>query len=186
VDKLPSAAASLPVGPGAYGFFDGMQFANVFSFAEYRARLARHQSPMWRGHRFAPDDLMRRDVMFAFKNSPYLDHRLFQDAYGIPPVAAFPDVFEVLHRLGLVDVSDSAGRSTLTGKGRLCVEEIACLLRSSALTRIDAVGAGTPATVAASRSAAAATRELRLLRKHHFAPTYPALGKRPASGGKIS
>ena len=163
VDSLPSDAVSLPIGAGAYGFFDRTQFANVFNLAEYGDRINRRQSPMWRGCRLDDDGLMRRDIMFGFKNSPYLDLQLFVNKYGISPTVKYDAIFDFLSRYGLVDIDDAHRRATLTAKGRLCVEEISCLFRPRARPE---TAAGTSA------------RERRLLEKHNFAPTYQDLDEK--------
>jgi oxygen-independent coproporphyrinogen III oxidase len=166
VDALPSDTVSLPIGPGAYGFLDRTQLANVFSFADYRSRIAHRQSPMWRGCRLDDDGLMRRDVMFSFKNSPHLDCGLFIGKYGTSPVERYAAAFELLGSYGLIDLDDARNRVTLTAKGRLCVEEIACLFRPP---------------IATSTAEFASAKELKLLQKHHFAPTYPGLTEKPLS-----
>lgn len=162
VDSLSSDAVSLPIGAGAYGFFDRTQFANVFSLAGYEDRITKRQSPMWRGCRLDDDGLMRRDIMFGFKNSPYLDLQLFVDRYGISPTANYAATFDVLGGYGLVDIDEARRRATLTAKGRLCVEEISCLFRPPAGPETAAV---------------ASARELRLLEKHNFAAAYRGLGE---------
>jgi hypothetical protein len=82
-----------------------------------------------------------------------LSFPLFRDRHGTDPVAAYPREFDELVRLRLVEVCADAAR--LTPKGRLVVEEIACLF---AVNR--------PEGTVTSRVAA------NLVRKHHFAPTY--------------
>ncbi len=152
VARLPSAAVTLPVGPGAYGYYSGTQLANVFDLGEYGRRSDAGQSPLWRGYRLSADEAFHRDVMFALKNDPYIDCALFHAAYNRSPLEQFAARFARLERLRLVAVEGE--RVRLTTKGRLCVEEIAALFRHPAI-------------------ASAADAAQPLLQKHNFAPTYP-------------
>lgn len=158
-DTLPSDLASLPIGAGGYGFYDNTQFFTQFSLAGYRAKVANGESTISRLHRFDDEGLMRRDVMFGFKNSPYLNLALFRNKYGEDPLHQFPETFELLDRLGMVTVDESRTRASLTRKGRLCVEEIAGLFRIPGLS--PEVG----------RNRQVQQR----ITKHNFAPTYPTL-----------
>ncbi len=151
-ERLPSAAVTLPVGPGAYGYYSGAQLANVFDLAEYGRRVASGQSPLWRGHTLSPDEAFHRDVMFALKNDPFIDCSLFRAAYNRSPLEQFAARFARLEELALATIEGDHVR--LTAKGRLCVEEIAALFRHPAIA---------PAADAAQP----------LLQKHNFAPTYP-------------
>ncbi len=155
VARLPSAAVTLPVGPGAYGYYGGAQLANVFDLDEYGRRIDAGQSPLWRGYRLSAGEAFHRDVMFALKNDPYIDCALFRAAYNRSPLEKFAARFARLERLGLVVIESE--RVRLTAKGRLCVEEIAALFRHPAIA---------PAADAAQP----------LLQKHNFAPTYPGAG----------
>ncbi len=152
-EQLPSQAVTLPVGPGAYGYYGGAQLANVFDLAEYTRRMAQGQSPLWRGYRLSSDESFHRDVMFALKNDPYIDCRLFESAYNRSPLQHFAATFERLLAYGLVTVAGE--RISLTAKGRLCVEEISSLFRHPGIRPVD--------------------EPLGLLAKHNFAPTYPAV-----------
>ena len=154
-ERLPSAAVTLPVGPGAYGYYGGAQVANVFDLAEYERRADAGQSPLWRGYRLNADEAFHRDVMFVLKNDPFFDCSLFRAAYNRSPLERFADRFARLEELGLVAIAGDHIR--LTAKGRLCVEEIAALFRHPAIA---------PAADAAHP----------LLQKHNFAPTYPVAG----------
>jgi oxygen-independent coproporphyrinogen-3 oxidase len=151
-ERLPSQAVTLPVGPGAYGYYGGAQLANVFDLAEYAGRMARGQSPLWRGHRLSDEQSFHRDVMFALKNDPYIDCRLFESAYNMNPLQRFAATFERLLEHGLVVLDGE--RICLTATGRLCVEEIGALFRHPAIRPAD--------------------EPTGLLAKHNFAPTYPA------------
>lgn len=152
-ERLPSSAVTLPVGPGAYGYYGQMQLANVFDLGEYERRMAKGESPVWRGYRLNATESFHRDVMFALKNDPYIDCSLFRTAYNRCPLDHFAVIFEKLAALELVSIGGDCVR--LTAKGRLCVEEIACLFRHPDI-RPAADGLGGNA----------------LLAKHNFAPTY--------------
>jgi oxygen-independent coproporphyrinogen-3 oxidase len=155
-ERLPSAAVTLPIGPGAYGHYSDTQLCNVFDLGEYERRMADGRSPLWRGYRLSPDEAFHRDVMFSFKNDPFIDCSLFQSAYNRTPLQVFASTFERLTALGLV--AAAGDRLSLTAKGRLCVEEISSLFRHPAIgsTKTETQWAGA-------------------LAKHNFAPTYPAV-----------
>lgn len=151
-ERLPSAAVTLPIGPGAYGHYSNTQLCNVFDLPEYERRMAGGESPLWRGYRLNADEAFHRDIMFSLKNDPYIDCSLFRSAYNRSPLEQFAVTFERLAAEGLVALDGE--RIHLTRKGRLCVEEIACLFRHPAIR------------------AAGDAEESRLLAKHNFAPTY--------------
>jgi oxygen-independent coproporphyrinogen-3 oxidase len=134
-----------------------VQYFNEFSFAGYARAIAEGRVPLWRGAVLTPDEELRRDVMFSFKNAPLLSLPLFRAHHGVSPVDAYPREFEELLGLGLVDVGTDTVR--LTPKGRLVVEEIAC--------RFDP--GRRPAGAVGSRV------DAHLVRKHHYAPTYGSL-----------
>jgi coproporphyrinogen III oxidase-like Fe-S oxidoreductase len=151
--RLPSAAATLPIGPGAYGYYSRAQLCNVFDLAEYGRRVAAGRSPLWRAYRLDDATAFRRDVMFALKNDPYIDCSLFRSAYNTSPMEAFAPLLERLAALELLTIEADCLR--LTPKGRLCVEEIAWLFRDPTIgPAVDAAGSA-------------------LLAKHNFAPSYP-------------
>jgi oxygen-independent coproporphyrinogen-3 oxidase len=154
--RLPSEAITLPVGPGAYGHYNNTQLCNVFDLKEYENRTGSGRSPLWRGYRLNADEAFHRDVMFSLKNDPYIDCCLFQSAYNRDPSQFFAATFERLTAHELVRVEGE--RVILAPKGRLCVEEICGLFRHPGIA---------PAANGADRS--------RLLAKHNFAPTYPAV-----------
>jgi len=160
-DALPSDSTSLPLGAGSYGYYDNTQFFNEFSLAKYRQRVEQDESPIWRGHRFEAGEGIHRDMMFSFKNSPYIDRGLFEQKYGVDPAEVFFDTLERLIEYGLIVVDDTLKRITLTPKGRLCVEEIACQFEIPDLSN----------NVPEHLSRA----ERQKLAKHHFAPTYSML-----------
>lgn len=134
------------------------QFFNEFSLTKYRQRIEAGESPIWRGHRFEGQDGIHRDVMFSLKNSPYLDRELFVQKYNIDPAEFFTETFERLQSYNLITVDDATMRITLTPKGRLCVEEIACLFQIPGLKN------NIPANASPS--------ERRKLDKHNFFPLY--------------
>ncbi len=157
-DALPSDGTSLPLGAGSYGYYDNTQFFNQFSLARYRQRIEGGESPIWRGYRFEGTTGMHRDFMFSIKNSPYIDCNLFEQKYGIDPIVAFSYTLERLEGYGLLIVDESSRHVTLTTKGRLCAEEIACQFE------IPGLKDNIPSTASAS--------DRRKLDKHHFAPLY--------------
>jgi len=161
-NTLPSDGASLPLGAGSYGFYDNTQFFNQFSLAKYRERISKGESPIWRGHRFEGQEGAHRDMMFSVKNSPYIDRDLFEAKYGVDPAIMFEDKLNRLTRYDLVTVDDTSRRITLTPKGRLCNEEIACQFEIPGLQN------NVPANASPS--------ERKKLDKHHFAPLYSILG----------
>ncbi len=156
--NLPSEANSLALGAGAYGYYPGVQYFNEFSFSGYSRAIAQGRVPLWRAAVLSPAEELCRDVMFSFKNAPRLSIPLFERRHGVNPVEAYPRQFEELVRLDLVEVHADAIR--LTGKGRLVVEEIACMFE------VDRE----PGTVS-SRV------EGNLVRKHHYAPTYVSVAQ---------
>jgi len=153
-ERLASAAMTLPVGPGAYGYYQRAQVANVFDLGEYERRMAAGLSPLWRGYSLSDDESFHRDVMFALKNDPYIDCSMFRTAYNRSPLNEFGLIFEKLTELKMVEASDD--RICLTSKGRLCVEELAGLFRHPAI----GPASGSPGGD-------------RILNKHNFAMTYP-------------
>ena len=157
---LPSRTNSLALGAGAYGYYPQVQYFNELSFAGYAQAISEGRAPIWRAAVLDPAEELARDIMFSFKNSPLLSMPLFRRHHGTDPVAAYPREFDELVRLRLVDIDSDAIR--LTPKGRLVVEEIACVF---APVR--------PEETVASRVVG------NLIRKHHFAPTY---GQPPGRG----
>ncbi len=155
---LPSAACTLPVGAGAYGYFNNVQFYNLFDLAMYRQRIEDGRSPVWRGYHLNPDESLHRDVMFALKNDPYLDCRLFEATYNKSLIDYFERQWTLLQQLKMVQIDGR--RIQLTAKGRLCVEEISSLFRCPHIIE-DNEGVG--------------EAERALLDKHNYSPTYPML-----------
>jgi oxygen-independent coproporphyrinogen-3 oxidase len=154
--RLPSDAHTLPIGPGAYGYFNNVQFCNVFDLDQYSRRVTNSRSPAWRGYPLNPIQSMHRDVIFALKNDPYLDCRLFEAKYNRSVIEHFAPQLAALQQLDLVIINQD--RLQLTGKGRLCVEEISSLFSCPDITEENIP-----------------TAERVLLDKHNFAPTYPGL-----------
>jgi oxygen-independent coproporphyrinogen-3 oxidase len=155
-ERLPSAAVMLPVGPGAYGHYSNTQLCNVFDLSEYGRRMVDGRSPLWRGYRLNVNEAFHRDVLFSFKNDPYIDCSLFQSAYNKNPSDYFADAFDHLIAYDLVEIEGE--RIYLTAKGRLCVEEISSLFRHPAIGAVETD-----------------TEWAGVLAKHNFAPTYPAV-----------
>jgi oxygen-independent coproporphyrinogen III oxidase len=155
-DRLPSSTVTLPIGPGAYGHYCNTQLANVFDLGEYGRRMAAGHTPLWRGYTLSPDEAFHRDLMFAFKNDPFIDCNLFLNVYNRNPLQVFAALFKRLQDYDLVLIEEQTIR--LTAKGRLCVEEISSLFRHPDIG---------PAEYPVSQQ--------RLLEKHRFAPTYPAV-----------
>lgn len=162
-DALPSDGSSLPLGAGAYGYYDDTQFFKVFSIPHYRKAVEAGEQPIWRGYKFEGNEGMHRDVMFSFKNSPYLDRNLFVAKYGLDPVEYFEQQFTRLSSLGLISINDAKGRVKLTRKGRLCVEEICWQFVLPDLK--DQATRQTPPSLR------------RKLKRHHFAPLYEKVEK---------
>jgi coproporphyrinogen III oxidase-like Fe-S oxidoreductase len=160
-DSLPSDSLSLPIGAGGYGYYGRTQFYNVFNHNEYAQRMNAGQSPIWRGRTLSNSELMHRDVMFSFKNAPYINNGLFVERYGKSPVDAFERIFTKLVEHSLIDVSDE--KVALTTIGKLCVEEICALFRDPSITEEQL--ADTPVMLNRKRK----------LAKYNFFPTYPAL-----------
>jgi oxygen-independent coproporphyrinogen-3 oxidase len=154
-DALPSQGSSLALGAGAYGYYPGVQYFNEMSFAGYGRAIAENRAPVWRAAVLTDAEELARDIMFSLKNAPLLSLPLFRERHGTDPIAAYPRQFDDLARLGLVAVADDTVR--LTAKGRLVVEEIACLFAPDR-----------PEGAVGSRV------EQNLVRKHHFAPTFRA------------
>lgn len=161
-ETLPSDANSLALGAGAYGYYPGVQYFNQFSFQRYSQMVANREVPVWRAAVLTPREELCRDIMFSLKNSPMLCLRLFEAKHGVSPLDSHASTFDQLVNLELLKVG--AEEIRLTPKGRLVVEEIACMFEP---TRQGASRAG-------SRS------EAHLLRKHNFAPTYSASNKAPS------
>jgi oxygen-independent coproporphyrinogen-3 oxidase len=157
-DTLPSEANSLALGAGAYGYYPGVQYFNELSFHRYAQAVQSGRVPIWRAAVLTAEEELCRDVMFSLKNAPALNVPKFVTRHGASPLKSHERVFDGLMRLGLVDISPEAVQ--LTPKGRLVVEEIACMFEP----------ARRPGP---TRSRA----EERLVRKHNFAPTYLENGR---------
>jgi coproporphyrinogen III oxidase-like Fe-S oxidoreductase len=154
--SLPSQGNSLGLGAGAYGYYSGMQYFNHFTLRGYGDSLRERRIPLWRGAVLSGEQQLCRDTMFSLKNSPSLALDLFVDRHGLSPVEAYEGVFDLLLEDDLIEVDPREAR--LTPKGRLLVEEIACLFEPHGHH------AGTQAH----------GRDRTRLRRHNFAPTYSA------------
>jgi len=156
-EALPSDANSLAIGAGSYGYYSGVQYFNVFSFADYRDMLRARKAPIWRARALSAPEEFCRDIMFSLKNSPELNGELFEKRHGCVPWEVYPDIFDTLTRLDLVTVRGHTCR--LTVRGRLVVEEIAMMFARACGE--PGAAEGTPA-------------EVRRMRRHNYAPTYGA------------
>jgi coproporphyrinogen III oxidase-like Fe-S oxidoreductase len=154
--SLPSDAGSLALGAGGYGYYSGMQYFNQFNFAAYARAVAEGRPPIWRAAVLSPHEVLCRDIMFSFKNSPEVNISLFVSRHGTSPLESHRRVFDELAALALVDLRPDLVR--LTPKGRLVVEEIACMFASA---RPD--------------GPTGSTAERHLVGKHNYAPTYSRL-----------
>jgi oxygen-independent coproporphyrinogen-3 oxidase len=155
-DTLPSDGNSVGLGAGAYGYYPGVQYFNEFSFGRYQAKVRNGELPLWRATGLSAREELARDIMFSLKNAPELRLELFERKHGVSPLESHSALFAELAEFDLIAIAADAVR--LTAKGRLVVEEIACLFQTAR--------ANTPASAA----------ERRLVDKHHFAPTYVASG----------
>ena len=156
-EQLQSQRVTLPIGPGAYGHYSNTQLANVFNLDDYEHRLQAGNSPLWRGYRLSGEQAFHRDVMFSFKNDPYLDCSLFLSHYNCSPLDVFQDIFDHLLSFELIEIDEQAVR--LTPKGRLCVEEISSLFRHADIRP----------------NGSEVTADRAIIEQHNFAPTYPAV-----------
>lgn len=156
---LPSDANMVALGAGAYGYYPGVQYFNYFDFQHYSEMVWAGRSPIWRAAVLTPEEELCRDIMFSLKNAPALNVRLFEARHDVSPLDSHGHTLSQLTDLDLVHVS--ADEIRLTSKGRLVVEEIACMF----------------APLHRSGSAAGSRRDAALLRKHNFAPTHPASGQ---------
>jgi oxygen-independent coproporphyrinogen-3 oxidase len=152
--SLPSEANSLALGAGAYGYYSGMQYYNQFNLRRYSEMIRNRQIPLWRAAVLTHEEQLCRDIMFSLKNAPALDMRLFMARYNASPLDVYADVFHQLSELNVVAIDDWSIR--LTDKGRLIVEEVACMFEP-------------PDTIDLSGESAGMVR---LLRKHNYSPTY--------------
>lgn len=154
---LPSQLASLPIGAGSYGYMSRTQFYTHFDLNRYKKAVSEDGPFIWRGVEMDDETLMRRDIMFLFKNGLQIVRKLFVDRYGKDIVKEFGPVLDKLVELDLIILNDAT--VSLTRKGRLVVEEIACQFKDSRVT----VQTNIPA------------RDVTLLERHNYSPTYPKL-----------
>lgn len=103
--------------------------------------------------------LIHRDVMFSFKNSPYIERNLFIQKYDIDPLVYFANIFEILRKYELVTTVGS--KILLTAKGRLCVEKICSLFRDPEIKE--------------KETKSLSSSERRKIDKHNYYPNYPGL-----------
>jgi oxygen-independent coproporphyrinogen III oxidase len=151
-EGLPSESNSLALGAGAYGYYSSIQYFNHFNFRDYGDAVSAGLDPIWRAKVLTPTELLARDIMFSFKNAPCLNRTLFRARHGVDLLDHYPEKWELLTRLSLVAVDKDEIR--LTPKGRLIVEEIACLFARE------------------SHSGFRRNHSSNLTRRHHYASTY--------------
>lgn len=154
--RLPSTSTSLSLGAGSYGFSNRTQFYNQFNLERYASIVEAGGIPVWMGSVMDDETLLRRDIMFSLKNEPHLRRGLFVGRYGVDPFIKFSSEMEKLAELGLLTISDEA--VSLTSKGRLVVEEMACQFKDPRVLRRLADGVSLP-----------------LLERHNFSPEYPKI-----------
>ncbi len=156
-NTLPSALASLPIGAGSYGYMSSTQFYTHFDLNRYKDAVDGNGVLIWRGHTMDDETLMRRDIMFLLKNDMQIARKLFVERYGKDIVNEFNPLIDKLYEIGLVIVSEET--ISLTKKGRLLVEEIACQFKDPRVTVQRDVS----------------KRDSTLLERHNYSPTYPKL-----------
>lgn len=104
----------LGIGASAYSYIDGWQYYNVNDAKEYSARLGRSQLPIWKGELLEHGERMRRTVMLGLKMG--IDRSIFRATYGIDVVQAFPEEWQRLTNLSMVEYSADEVRLTYLGK----------------------------------------------------------------------
>lgn len=104
----------LGIGPSAYSYVDGWQYYNVNDTGRWLTTLANGDLPIWRGERLEGDERLRRTVMLGMKMG--MDRPAFKQTYGKDVVEAFPEIWEQLAQLGLVEIKLDAVDLTYTGK----------------------------------------------------------------------
>lgn len=154
---LPSQSQSLPIGAGAYGYFDRTQFYNEFNLRRYARRMLEGRSPAWKGYQMDDKALLHRDIMFSIKNSPELNRGLFRSRYNIDIVDRFRREFDQLAMLGLLEITEA--NVVLSDKGKLIAEEVACQFKDPRIGPY--IEPNDPDIV--------------LLERHAYSPEYPKL-----------
>ena len=157
-EKLPSATESLSIGAGSYGFSNRVQYYNQFDLNQYALAVKEGRSTVWMGYQMDDEVLLRRDLMFSFKNAPHINRRLFTERYQKDPVDVFATEMDKLNKLGLVSISTE--KVSLTQKGRLIVEEIACQFKDPRVSHTFKKG-----------------KNISLLERHSFSPEYRKIDK---------
>ena len=154
--RLPSETHTLALGAGAYGYINGAQYCNYFDTNRYAQSIEKQSLPIWKSRRLDDDETYIRDIMFSLKNEPYLDAGLFHERYAKFVDESHPDVVQLLLDNDLIKSSGYELR--LTGKGRLCVEEIATAFDELAAEPTD--------------DCAESTQDRMLNEKHNYFPSY--------------
>ena len=104
----------LGIGPSAYSYVGGWQTYNVNDTDRWLQTLQRGQVPIWKGEYLTGDEPLRRTVMLGIKMG--MDRPVFAQTYGIDVVDAFPEIWEKLTTLGLVEITPNTVDLTYTGK----------------------------------------------------------------------
>lgn len=109
----------LGVGPSAYSYMNGWQYYNVNHTGRYIESVMQGHIPVWRGERLEGDERMRRTIMLGIKMGIHRDS--FRQTYGIDVVDAFPQEWESLSALDMIEVHEDA--VVLTYLGKLLADE---------------------------------------------------------------
>lgn len=125
----------LGIGPSAYSYVggvdgvDGWQYYNVNDTGKWQDALKRGELPIWKGEHLTDDEPMRRTVMLGIKMG--MDRSAFVKTYGIDVVDAFPETWERLKNLGLVEIKSES--IDLTYAGKLFADEVGQQFYSDAM-----------------------------------------------------
>jgi|GEM_PF-321720 len=110
----------LGIGPSAYSYMNGWQYYNINDTDKYLQQVSQGKLPVWRGEHLEGDERMRRTIMLGIKMG--MDRRHFQDTYDADVVDTFPGEWDMLSRLGLVEVGPDS--VMLTYMGKLLADEV--------------------------------------------------------------
>lgn len=121
----------LGIGPSAYSYVGGWQYYNVNDTRKWQTILKRGKLPIWKGEYLTGDEPMRRTVMLGMKMG--MDRPAFAQTYGIDVVDAFPETWERLANLGLVEIKPESVDLTYTGK--LLADEVGQQFYSDTMKR---------------------------------------------------
>jgi len=104
----------LGIGPSAYSYVGGWQYYNKNDTDQWQQEVSAGNLPIWKGECLTGDEPMRRTVMLGMKMGMYRSS--FAQTYRTDVIEAFPETWDRLHQLGLVDISSDAVDLTYTGK----------------------------------------------------------------------